>query len=103
MLATNGLWERLNNDRVVKIVGKLADSKRESFNRQSRFSWFRRGKEVESSENAATRLLWESLGGEEGVVNQLIHVSAPYSRTVRDDITIIVIHFHDKIYQDFEY
>ena len=96
VLATDGLWERLNNDRVVKIVGELVDSKEESFNRQSRFSWFRRGKEVESGENAATRLLWESLGGEEGVVNQLIHVSAPYSRTVRDDITIIVIHFHDK-------
>ena len=78
----------------MKIVGELVDSKQESFNRQSHFSWFRRRKEGESCENAATRLLWESLGGEEGVVNQLIHVPAPYSRTVRDDISIIVIHFH---------
>ena len=79
-----------------EIVEELVDSKRESFNRQSHFSWFRHGKKIESGGNAATRLLCESLGGEEGVVNQLIHVSAPYSRTVRDDITIIVIHFHDK-------
>ena len=90
VLATDGLWERMNNDQVVRTVGEMINSERTS----SSF-WY--SKKELPKENAATQLLWKSLGGEEKTVSKLLQVPAPYSRAVRDDITIMVIHLHDSL------
>lgn len=94
VLATDGLWDRLNNQQVVESVGhSLGYSK-------SRNSIIRSLFKMESSEqcctsqgNAATDLLWKSLGGSENDVNEMLKLSPLVSRMFRDDITVIVVHF----------
>lgn len=93
VLATDGLWERMSNEQVVRTVGEVVEPKQQQ---PSSLLWLRSKSQKKCcNENAATRLLWESLGGEEKVVNRLLQVSAPYSRAVRDDITLVVIHLHN--------
>ena len=85
VLATDGLWERLSNQQVVDIVGGAVAHERE-----------RRGlgSSADSASccsiNAATELLWHSLGGTEGNVSDLLAVDPQLSRYFRDDITIMV-------------
>lgn len=94
VIATDGLWERLSNEQVVRTVVEsrpLGDHQQFG----GFFSFFSGSFDEQCCEiNSATRVLWHALGGEENVVNELLHVPAQHSRMYRDDITILVVHLH---------
>ena len=93
VIASDGLWERLSNKQVVRIVGESGSSGvQRQFNGLS--SFFSGSKEQCCVVNSATHLLWEALGGEEMVVRELLHIPQAYRRMYRDDITILVVHLH---------
>lgn len=95
VLATDGLWERMSNELVVRTVGQVLEP--EEHSPKSGLASMFSSKQQCCSENAATRLLWESLGGKEETVGKLLKIPAEYRRALRDDITIIVVHLrHDK-------
>ena len=73
VIATDGLWERLSNERVIEIVGKKFDQ--------------------HDDDNLATILLKQALGEDDDKVYELLKLSPPESRYFRDDITIIVVTF----------
>ena len=95
IIASDGLWERLSNEEAVNIVAN-ANTFRET-GKHGTFSlleYFSKGRSTECCPpNAATQLLWHALGGTDEKVLQLLDVPPGYSRMVRDDITIIVVHF----------
>ena len=92
VLATDGLWEKLPNDKVVNVVG---DSLYANTSRNTGFSSFfwRDPEQCCKSVNPATRLIWEALGGKEEIVEKMLNIPTQYSRMYRDDITVIVIEF----------
>lgn len=87
VLATDGLWERMSSELVVRTVGEVLEP-----HQHSGLSSLFNGKQECCSENAATRLLWKGLGGEEQAVGRLLRAPAEQRRALRDDITIIVVH-----------
>ena len=95
VIASDGLWERISNEDVVNIV---ANTLKEETYDQGSFSllkYFGKGRRTECCPpNAATQLLWHSLGGTNEEVKQLLDIPPGYSRMVRDDITIIVVFFN---------
>ena len=94
VIASDGLWERLSNEQVVRIVAESGSlGVQRQFNGLS--SFFSGSKEECCVVNSATRVLWEALGGEEMVVRELLHIPQLYRRMYRDDITILVVHLHD--------
>ena len=91
ILGTDGLWERMSNKDIVDIVGRHYSEQQDT---DEAFSfWRRQEKKCCSEVNAATELLWESLGGSDRSVTNLLDLPSRISRVYRDDITIIVIHF----------
>ena len=91
IIASDGLWERMSSEEAVNVVSKtLSGQSRKSGMFSSLFG--RENKDCCPS-NAATELLWQALGGEERVVARLLDVSPTWSRTVRDDITVMVVYF----------
>ncbi len=97
IIASDGLWDTMSNERAVEIVSETLSS--ESPVSESEPSLIRRlyhhKKENSpscSEDNAATNLLWHALGGKEPRVSQLLHISPAISRSYRDDITIIVVY-----------
>lgn len=93
VLATDGLWEKLSNEKVVETVSNIGVSSRKTglmgfFSRQQ-------PEECCSYENSATTLLWEALGGTEDSVERMLKIPPRISRLHRDDITVLVIHFKD--------
>jgi len=73
VIATDGLWECLTNEQVVKIVG-------DKFNQHL-------------DGNMATALLKQALGGDDDMVYELLKLRPPVSRNYRDDMSIIVVTF----------
>ena len=94
VIASDGLWERLSNEQVIRIVGESGPLRVE---RQfSGLSFFFSGSTEQCcTANSATRVLWEALGGEENMVRELLHIPQQYHRMYRDDITILVVHLRD--------
>ena len=72
VIATDGLWECLSNDKVVDMVGKKLDDQ-------------------DFDDNIATVLLKHALGGDDNKVYTQLKVKPPTSRWYRDDITIVVV------------
>lgn len=90
ILASDGLWERMSNEEAVNIVAKTIKDD----------AWFlttlfRKTADKCCRRNAATDLLWNSLGGTEKTVADLLSVDSKYSRMFRDDITVIVVFFKE--------
>ena len=94
VLATDGLWEKLSNEKVVETVSNIGVSSRKT----GLMGFFSRQQQEEccSYENSATTLLWEALGGTEDSVDNMLRIPPRFSRLHRDDITVLVVHFKDK-------
>ena len=95
VIASDGLWERISNEKVVEVVAKTIELERNHKNSFSFLNVFGKGGSTNCcQQNAATQLLWHALGGSEETVSKLLDVAPGYSRMVRDDITIIVVFFN---------
>ena len=92
ILATDGLWDKLDNHVAVEIVGRMKDGGR-SGSLVSRLFGGEDDSSCCSSDNAATRLLWHALGGDEVAVTNMLQLPKEVSRVFRDDISIMVVHF----------
>ena len=93
IIASDGLWERITNEEAVNVVAEsFKDPNSKFFNFSSMFG--SKGEEYCCSQNAATNLLWQALGGTDERVTELLNISPTWSRMYRDDITIIVVFFN---------
>lgn len=114
VLATDGLWDQLSNDDVVKLVGghlagvKGRVSKSELSSRVPTSTGSlgvegknKKNKDGEGSwafvdDNLSTHLIRNAFGGgDEGKLRWLLSIPAPYSRRYRDDITVTVVWWED--------
>ena len=106
VLASDGLWETLPDDKVVQLVGEhmqgkqthekfqLLDSEKSLATINSELVRRKIGlshKSVDS--NVATHLIRHALGLEHRKVSELLTLPKDVVRNYRDDITIIVIYF----------
>lgn len=93
IIASDGLWDKLSNEKAVRTVAGCLEEGSGKKSKVSNTWWL--GSEESSGcccvQNAATRLLWAALGGTEQSVQELLDVDPTYSRMVRDDITVIVV------------
>jgi pyruvate dehydrogenase phosphatase len=85
VLATDGLWERLNSDRVVELVGEhIEEMKRRK----------EEDKDLFFDSNVSTHLIRHALGGQNTKkLSVLLKLEPPFSRMARDDITVVVVFF----------
>ncbi|CAG8577231.1 7203_t:CDS:2 [Diversispora eburnea] len=100
VLATDGLWDRLSNEEVVKLVGNLIEGQR---NKKGDDNDIKakvlpigefENKFAHVDENASTHLIRNAFGGaSEDVLCAMLSLPAPMSRRWRDDITVTVIFF----------
>ena len=109
ILATDGLWDMLSSQQGVNLVGKWLESEPGKGDSKAAygpfdFSHLRKGaswKFVEErtaiqDENAAVYLARNALGGNHHeLIAGRLAFSAPFSRRVRDDITVQVVFFGD--------
>ena len=107
ILATDGLWDMLSSQQGVDLVGKWLESQPGAANSEAThdsfdFSHFRKGdswKFVEErtaaqDDNAAVHLARNALGGNhQELIAGRLAFSPPFSRRVRDDITVQVVFF----------
>ena len=107
ILATDGLWDMLSSQQGVDLVGKWLESQPGTANREAAhdsfdFSHFRKGDSwnfVEErtrtqDDNAAVHLARNVLGGNhQELIAGRLAFSPPFSRRVRDDITVQVVFF----------
>ncbi|KAJ3211082.1 hypothetical protein HDU67_004790 [Dinochytrium kinnereticum] len=99
VLATDGLYDELESEEVVSVVGEYMVSKGlvspQTDVPQRPNRW------LHVDDNAATDLLRNALGGlDEEKTKKLLAIPAPYSRRYRDDITINVLFFGENDGQD---
>ncbi|KAJ3096322.1 hypothetical protein HDU97_006023 [Phlyctochytrium planicorne] len=97
VLATDGLYDVLESDEVVHIVGGymtqngLVSESNEPLKISGSDQW------LHVDDNAATDLIRNALGGrDEEKTQKLLGIPAPYSRRFRDDITVNVVFFGDR-------
>lgn len=96
ILASDGFWERISNEKAVKIVAEaIGERDGKSSRVRSLSSFWRKGDDVCCHDNVATKLLWEALGGTDKNVTGLLNIPPSWSRMYRDDITIMVVYFTD--------
>jgi pyruvate dehydrogenase phosphatase len=110
ILATDGLWDYLSNKQGVDLVGNwleqgTGETKSKAESTESQFDFGRFWKDVNwkfveertttQDDNAAVHLTRNSLGGNhhEMIAGRLAFDS-PFSRRVRDDITVQVVFFN---------
>ena len=89
ILASDGLWELISNENAVNIVAETLEEAK---------AWSLTSKTTNQCcrQNAATKLLWSSLGGTEETVTGFLNLPIPeHSRLFRDDITVIVVFFKE--------
>lgn len=88
VVATDGIWERLESEQVVDFMGKYMDRMNSSSSSEMKL-------------NAAAALVDHALVApyekekHAAVRDQIMAVPAPYSRNIRDDITVTVLFFKD--------
>lgn len=86
VLATDGLWEKLDNDQVVRLVNEHVEetkSRRDGGNRDPNFD-----------SNASTHLIRYALGGKDNEkLTVMLTAEPPFVRWLRDDITVMVVFF----------
>jgi len=107
IIASDGLWETMNNERAVEIVGDHMLGK-ESRNRsvQDKYSLLsfgeiahilnerQRGLAHQSTdENGATHLIRNALGYEHRKVSEMLTFPPAVARHFRDDITVTIVYF----------
>lgn len=81
ILASDGLWDSLNNQQAVDLVGQFLNSKSTT-------------KEEVIEINAASHLIRSAIGGNDHhFVAQMLLVPEQYRRMWRDDITVTVVFF----------
>jgi pyruvate dehydrogenase phosphatase len=112
IMATDGMWDALSNQQAVDLVGKWLDlTEAESRNYKSEpryepldfgqlgngvdWEFIDRRTTVEDS-NAAVHLMRNSLGGNHHeLIAGRVAVGYPFSRHIRDDVTVQVVFFND--------
>lgn len=99
ILATDGLWDKLSNDKATNVVaaslyGDLPVSTRNSFTQFLTRSRTSVDECYCTDGNPATNLIWEALGGTKETVDNMLTLPKKISRMYRDDITVIVIEFN---------
>ncbi|KAL2074774.1 hypothetical protein VTL71DRAFT_8553 [Oculimacula yallundae] len=111
IMATDGLWDNLSSQQAVDLVAKWLDTPKESRKENARASekkyepydfsgpesneLFKKEKTIVQDGNAAVHLVRNSLGGNhhEMIAGRLAYGS-PFSRDVRDDVTVQVVFFN---------
>ncbi|KAJ5188524.1 hypothetical protein N7491_004848 [Penicillium cf. griseofulvum] len=110
ILATDGLWDYLSNKQGVDLVGNWLEqgtgqTKREAEPTDRQFDFGRFWKDVDwrfveertttQDDNAAVHLMRNSLGGNHHeLIAGRLAFDPPFSRRVRDDITVQVVFFN---------
>ncbi|KAF1733139.1 Protein phosphatase 2C [Beauveria bassiana] len=114
IMATDGLWDMLSSQQAVDLVGQWVDSrvpgdsnsKREAIYEPFDFgqfwkgvNWkFVKGRTTNQDDNAAVHLTRNCLGGNHfELIAGRLAFSPPFSRRVRDDITVQVAFFNSNI------
>ncbi|KAM3490833.1 hypothetical protein MY3957_005882 [Beauveria namnaoensis] len=111
IMATDGLWDMLSSQQAVDLVGQWVDaqvpgdsnSKREATYEPFDFGQFWKGvnwklvkgRTTNQDDNAAVHLTRNCLGGNHSeLIAGRLAFSPPFSRRVRDDITVQVAFFN---------
>lgn len=112
VLASDGLWECLNPDKVVQLVAGHMDGQQVLVNytpapdatlKQVNSVLSQRRSSLKNralDSNAATHLLRSALGPDHGQLSAQLTLPQPIVRFYRDDITIIVIFFDSDYIKD---
>ncbi|GAB1311632.1 PPM-type phosphatase domain-containing protein [Madurella fahalii] len=110
IMATDGMWDTLSNRQAVDLVAKWlepaavgkVDNKPESANAAFNFGQFRKGvdwrfvegRTTVQDDNAAVHLMRNALGGNHHeLIAGRLAFDSPFSRHLRDDITVQVVFF----------
>ncbi|ESO07882.1 hypothetical protein HELRODRAFT_98081 [Helobdella robusta] len=108
IVASDGLWEMLSNEKAVEIVGdhitgkqatdKSVDRERFTLGEINQILRERRRGEAHrtTDSNGAVHLLRHALGYEHRKVSEMLTFPPQISRSYRDDITIIIVYFDTK-------
>lgn len=113
IIASDGLFELLNNDDIARLVAQWEDAQIKTSNdvkinvvnepiKQDSFKYDQRYKQglpcIRKDDNLATHLIRNALsfGGQEEFVDLMCSLKEPGSRKYRDDLTVQVIFFDDK-------
>ena len=112
VLASDGLWECLNPDKVVQLVAGHMDGQQVLVNytpaqdatlKQVNSVLSQRRSSLKNralDSNAATHLLRSALGPDHGQLSAQLTLPQPIVRFYRDDITIVVIFFDSDYIKD---
>lgn len=113
VLATDGLWEMVSPEKVVKIIAGHMEGKQVHVNFRLPYSEInlseinqillkRKSSLANKAEdsNAATHLIRNALGPEHGRVSAMLTLPIHISRLYRDDITVTVIYFDSDYIRD---
>ncbi|PYH93256.1 protein serine/threonine phosphatase 2C [Aspergillus ellipticus CBS 707.79] len=115
IMATDGMWDMLSSQQGVELVGQWLESRTAEQNVRkpeeeepayapfnfSRFwedtTWkFEEGRKTVQDDNAAVHLVRNALGGNHHeLIAGRLAFSPPFSRNVRDDVTVQVVFFGD--------
>lgn len=108
IMATDGLWDMLSSQQAVDLVGKWVESeasKPAPTYKPLDFGQLEGGvddrfveeRTIVQDDNAAVHLVRNSLGGNHNeLITGRLAFSAPFSRNVRDDITVQVVFFNPR-------
>ena len=88
VLATDGLWERLDNNRVVELVGGHIEEMKSRRKEENKDLYF--------DSNVSTHMIRHALGGKNNEqLSAVLKLEPPFSRMIRDDITVVVVFFKE--------
>jgi pyruvate dehydrogenase phosphatase len=112
IMATDGLWDNISSQQAVSLVGKWLEAKDTKMNSNSDpayepfdFGQFRKDvdwrfveeRTTVQDDNAAVHLVRNSLGGNHHeLLAGRLAFDSPFSRHVRDDITVQVVFFNQE-------
>ncbi|KAE8381571.1 phosphatase 2C-like domain-containing protein [Aspergillus bertholletiae] len=111
ILATDGMWDTLSNQQAVDLVGKWLNSQIQGYpSNQPKAEYkpvdfgdlgngvdweFEEGRTTIQDDNVAVHLVRNSLGGNHHeLIAGRLALGSPFSRSIRDDMTVQVVFFH---------